>query len=218
MGVAIAKRFVPAFERLANRYLLGLEPDPDIWPKPANTNSIPVAPGIPREDSYGQIWSLDREHSSAWHRRRTVAGAQAYRFSHNTEYDCGWRLVDAAARFLDQNDIGKIDLVTIVPQPLAFGQAYRIEWMGQRLADVMGARLVRDLFTVTVPYSIHPDIRRPAFPLAEVFDLADMPDVSLDRTRVLLLDWRFHRGRTLATLARKLTQCEATVVRFTWLS
>ena len=218
MGIAVASRLVPAFERFANRYLLGLQPDPDIWPEPANLKSIPVPPGIALEDSYGPTWSLDREHVPAWHRRRTTVGAQAYRFSHHTEYDCGWRLVDTATRLLDRKDIGSIDLVVTVPQPLAFGRTHLLEWLGQRLAAAMEARFVPNLFTVTTPYSIHPDVRRPALPLAEVFTLGDTPDVPLDRMRVLLIDWRFHRGRTLTTLARKLTQCDATVARFTWLT
>ncbi|MEW5874600.1 MAG: hypothetical protein AB1752_05390 [Candidatus Zixiibacteriota bacterium] len=215
---AVIGRVAPEMERFLNRYILGLEPDPDHWPAPADIGRLPVPPGIPQIDEFGSAWTLDGEFITTPIKRRTVIGAHAYRFTHNREYDCGWRLVDVTARFLHAQGIDEIDLVTVIPPPPVFSPVDALGWSAKRLAGCLRAEFAPCLIQSASPLTVHPDtVARPKIPLAEMHTLLPTHGLSLAGRRLLLLDWRWHRGRTITTVARLLARHKATVTRFTFL-
>jgi hypothetical protein len=219
MKTALPGRLIDRAGRFVNRHVLGLQTDPDFLPQPSDCASIPVPLGFSAGDDAGPVWILDKEYLPAWHHRRTVVGAQAYRFEYNEEYDCGWRLADVAARFL-RMQVGGDDpaIVTIVPPPAVYAPVTVLPWLGTRLSQLLNLRFAPALFDVACPLHAHPDtIRHPRLPLSEVFRISGEAGVDLEGQRVLLIDWRYHQGRTLSTLARLLRRRKAEVVRFAWL-
>ncbi len=212
-------RFASGARRLIDRHIFGLTTDPDSWPKPDDLGSIPLPEGIPLDDDAGHVWILDNERLSAWHRLRTVIGAQAFRFEQNEEYDCGWRLVDVAARFLQSHgDDWNAALVAMVPPPPVYTSIPVLPWLGARLATTIDARFVPDLFAASAPYPTHPDVIPHAkMPPSGLFRIKGSSESNLAGVHVLLIDWRYHHGRTLSTLARMLRRSGADVVRFAWL-
>jgi len=215
---AVIERLAPEMERFLNRYILGLEPDPDHWPEPPDIGSLSVPSGLPREDEFGLAWTLDPEFIPNPIKRRTVIGAHAYRFTHNREYDCGWRLVDVTARFLRAQDAEAIDLVTFIPPPPVFSHVDALGWSAKRLAGCLGAEFAPCLIQSASPLTVHPDtVARPNIPLAEMYTLSPTHGLSLAGRSLLLLDWRWHRGRSITTVGRLLAHHKAAVTRFTFL-
>jgi hypothetical protein len=217
--IPLIDRVASSAERLIDRHIFGLQTDPNFWPPPSDCASIPVPVGINTSDDAGPAWILDNESLPAWHGRRTVIGAQAFRFECNEEYDCGWRLADVAARFLrllcHGNDPG---IITIVPPPTIYTPVPVLHWLGTRLAQSLDAGFVPGLFEAACPFHVHPDdIPHPKLTLSAMFRVNGDAGVNLQSQRVLLIDWRYHQGRTLTTLARLLRRSHAEVVRFAWL-
>lgn len=219
MKIVFPGQYIAKVGRFLNRHVFGLQFNPDDWPPPSDCSSIPVPDGISLEDDAGPVWTLADEFLPAWHHRRTVVGAQAYRFEYNEEYDCGWRLADVAARFLQtQTTSDDLPIVTIVPPPAVYAPVAVLPWLGAHLADLLGARFEPALFDVSCPFHLHPDIiPHPKPPLSEMFGIWAESDINLAGRRVLLIDWRYHQGRTLSTLARLVRRRDARVVRFSWL-
>ncbi len=214
----VIARVAPQLERFINRQILGIEPDPDHWPIPHDVASLSVNGGFTLTDEAGPTMILGCEFTPKRLRRRTVTGAHAYRFEENLEYDCGWRLCDAAARFIRREMAGAINYVTTVPPPDTFGQVRVLPWLAQRLANLLQVDYLPNLFVTSGPLAVHPDlVRRPALPLAEMFRLNPECPARLDGARILLIDWRRHSGRTLLTLTRMLRRKGAEVARFAWL-
>ena len=208
----------PQVERFINRHFLGLQPDPDQWPAPLDLNRLTVPAGIVLNDETGQTLILSHEFMPAWHRRRTAVGAHAYRFERNGEYDCGWRLAGVAARFIRRHGHSALDFAGIVPPPGAYGSRRVLPWVAERLARTLDIAFEPSLFETACPLGNHPDVtKRLLLPLTEMFRINDAYDSKLANARVLLIDWRLHRGRTLLTLARMLRKKGAEVLRFTWL-
>jgi hypothetical protein len=208
----------PDLERFLNRYVLGQQPDPDAWPRPRDIGRLPAPTGIETVDDDGCTLILAREFIHGWPRRRTAIGAHAYRFERNREYDCGWRLADAAARFLVAKEAVPVDLVTIVPPTNTHGSRQVLPWVAQRMAELLGALYEPNAFIAVCPLAKHPDIaQRLKLPPAEVFRMNDAVKPALDGQRVLLTDWRRNRGKTLRLLTRRLGKHGADVIRFAYL-
>jgi hypothetical protein len=208
----------PLVERFVNHHILGLQPDPDHWPVPHDVGSLPVPTGTTLSDDAGRTLILANEFSPTWPRRRTVAGAHAYRFEENGEFDCGWRLTDVAARFLRTRFPRAFDLAGIVPPPDTYGVRRVLPWVAERLARSLDIPFEPVLFETTCPLAAHPDrTGRPTRPMTGIFQINDTLDVRLKDSRVLLMDWRRHSGKTLLILARMLRRKGAEVVRFAWL-
>jgi hypothetical protein len=201
-----------------NHRVLGLAPDPDTWPEPPDVASLQVPEGADYSSDLGPAWSLDSEFTRAWHRRRTAIGAQAYRFEHNEEYDCGWRLVDVAARFLPRKQLDQhIDLVTLIPPPPVYARVPVLAWSGERLALRLNTEFLPELLIATAPFGTHPDLApRLPVPLGELYRLDDSAFVR--GKTLLLIDWRWHKGRTMKTITKLLRQNGTHVVCFTWLA
>ena len=219
MKTALPRQLIQGIDRFVNRHIFGLQTNPDSWPPPSACDSIPVPSGTNVSDDAGPAWILQDEFLPAWHRRRTVVGAQAFRFEHNEEYDCGWRLADVAARFVRART-GAVDpaIVTMIPPLTVFAPVPVLPWLGTRLAQLLNARFVPELFEVACPLHVHPDQpshSRP--PLSTLFRIHPDAGISFEGQRVLLIDWRYHQGRTLSTLARLLGRRKAEVTRFAWL-
>jgi len=214
----VIARLREGLSRLVNRHVLGLAPDPDTWPEPPDVDCLPIPAGVDHSSDLGPARSLDCEFTRAWHRRRTVIGAQAYRFEHNEEYDCGWRLVDVAARFLRQSQPDTyIDLVSLVPPPPVYAPVPVLAWVGKRLALRLNTEFLPELLTATAPFGTHPDLApRLPVPLGELYRLDD-PAFIRGKT-LLLIDWCWHKGRTMKTITKLLRQNGAHVVCFTWLA
>jgi predicted amidophosphoribosyltransferase len=204
--------------RIVSRHVLGLAPDPDTWPEPRDVGALPVPAGVDHSSDLGPAWSLDREVTPAWHRRRTVIGAQAYRFEHNGEYDCGWRLVDAAARFLSvRQPDQQFDLVALVPPPPVYAPVSVLEWSGERLARRLNLGFHPAFLAANAPVGTHPDLERHLpLPISELYRLSEPAPIR--GQTLLLLDWRWHKGRTMKTIAKLLRQNGANAVCFTWLA
>lgn len=218
VSVGLVSRVVPQLERFINRQILGIEPDIDHWPPPPDVGSLPVPAGLILSDEAGQTLILGHESSATRPRRRTVMGAQAFRFEKNLEYDCGWRLCDVAARFIRRHTDEPFDCLTIVPPPDTFGQIGILPWLAARLAQSLGISYQPDIFETTSPLAVHPDAsRRATLPLTETFRIGRAHAGNVKDARVLLIDWRHHSGRTLLTLTRMLRKKGAEVVRFVWL-
>lgn len=227
MKAGLAAHAVLGLERLIFRHILGLQPDPDCWPVPIGINRLAVPQGIDTADALGPVWSLDAEFMRAWHHRRTPIGAHAFRFEQNGEYDCGWRLADVAARFLQEHDRSDgLTMLTIVPPAPVYRRVSVLPWLGRRLAELLRLQYVPDAFDMTRPLPGHPDsvfgvnrdaASRPKITLDELYRMPDETVSQFSNQRVLLTDWRLHAGRTLTTLTRLLQRHNAEVVRFTWL-
>lgn len=211
IGVLISR-----FERLLYRHILGIAPDPETWPPPNDLSSLPLPPGFEKSGENLHGWVLAREFSSRWPRRRTVVGASAYRFEVNAEYDCGWRLVDLARRFLNSPPAPAFDLVTIVPPPQVFQPVHALEWSGERLARLLNSTFRPDLFIVSAPLIDHAD-RLSKLPTSwgDLYRLS-RPE-SVFKKNVLLIDWHWEKGKSLWALTKLLRHAGAEVVCFAWM-
>lgn len=211
-------RLAPEAERFIYRHILGVQPDPDHWPQPDDVGMLPVPNGIVLTDKAGRTFILDREFSELWHHRRTAVGAAAFRFAENGEYDCGWRIADVAARFVERCDPTAFDCVTIIPPPITFGQTRILPWIGARLAQILNVANEPSLIETTAPIAAHPDLaRKPALLTNEMFNISQATAPYLAGSRVLLIDWRYHKGHTLLAIARMLRKRGADVTRFAFL-
>lgn len=208
----------PDLERFLNRHVLGIDVAPDYWPKPRDIEELPIPEPIDITDAAGPGWILAREFHANGMKRRTAIGAQAYRFAHNREFDCGWRLADCAARFIRTRAETEFACVTILP-PANIHRANEIlPWLAVRLAGELNTACLTDLFTAVCPLAAHPDIARHLpVPSTNVFVVNDKSPVHLNGVRVLLLDWRFHSGRALRAVAGMLHRRGAEVTRLVWL-
>lgn len=217
-ATSVFGRVAPRLERFLNLHILGLRPDPATWPEPRNIGQLAIPEGIDRSDTHGPAWILAAEHTAAWHRRRTVIGMHAYRLAETEDYDSGWRLVDAAYRFLTARlEEHPADLVTIIPPPPVYARVPMLEWCAERLAQRLDTLYLPTLFEATAPIGKHPDLahRLPVIPV-DFYRIAE-PITFRDKT-VLLADWRWHEGRMMTILARRLVRAGAVVVRFAWLA
>jgi hypothetical protein len=217
VNVSVIGRVAPGLEQFLNRHILGIAPHPHHYPPPRDCSRLRVPHGYDVADSTGDSWTLTYEHVGSWPRRRTAIGAQGYRFARNGEFDCGWRLVDVAARFIQSRTEYQFDLLTILPPPPVFRSQWVLPWAAQRLAERLGITFAPALFVAGCPYAEHPDTARfLALPPSDLFTLSPKTDTQLRGASVLLADWRRHHGRTLRSLAQQLERKGAHVVRFTW--
>lgn len=208
----------PDLERFLNRHVLGVDVAPDYWPKPRDISTLPIPNGFDIADDAGSGWILAREYHDGWPKRRTAVGAHGYRFAHNREFDCGWRLVDCAARLIRANMESDFACVTILPPANVFRANEILPWLAVRLAGELNTAFIPDLFTAVCPLAVHPDVARHLrVPSTNVFVLNDQSPVHLGGARVLLLDWRYHSGRTLRALAGLMRRRGAEVTRLVWL-
>jgi hypothetical protein len=213
---SLLRRLPIHLERLAHRHILGLTPDPDSWPAPQDCDSIPLPSGIEKTGELIRGWVLDREFSGDWPRRRTVIGAQAFRLDTNGEYDCGWRLVSLAERFLKQRLESPIDIVIPLPPPQIYRQVPCLEWSSERLARALGSTFRPDLIEVSAPLMDHAD-RLSKLPVSwgDLFILT-RPE-SVFNKQVLICDWRWEKGKSLTALTKLLRHAGAEVVCFAWM-
>jgi predicted amidophosphoribosyltransferase len=203
-------------QRFVNRHLLGLAPDPESWPPPDDFDSLPLSPGREKSGEILKGWVLDREFGMRWPHRRTVIGAQAYRFEANAEYDCGSRLVDLAGRFLDSLSSSHFDILMLVPPPQIFRPVNAVEWAGERLSRRLGAAFRPDLLVGSAPLNDHADrLRKLPVPWGDLYRLT-RPE-SVFNKRILLVDWRWEKGKTMTALSKLLRHAGAEVVCFAWM-
>jgi hypothetical protein len=209
-------RISTRIERVLYGRILGLAPDPETWPPPDNVSSLPVPDGLEKFAENLSGWVLEPEFGPRWPRRRTVIGAHAYRLEENAEYDCGWRLVDVAARFLRPRLLSHPDIVSIVPPPQLFQAVHSLEWAGERLAHSLDSTFRPDLFTISAPLNGHADrlAKLPA-PWGGLYGLA-RPE-SVFNKNILLIDWRWEKGKSLWALSKLLRDAGAPVVCFAWM-
>lgn len=213
---AFVKQLPVRLQRFAYRHLLGLSPDPETWPAPTDRDCIPLPLGIEKSGEQLHGWVLDREFTEGWPRRRTVVGAQAYRLESNGEYDCGWRLVSLAERYIRGRQETQIDIVIPVPPPQIFRQVPQLEWTCERLSRSIGAAFRPDLIEVSAPMMDHADkLTGLPVPWGDLFVLT-RPE-SVFNKRVLLCDWRWERGKSLTALTKLLRHAGAEVVCFAWM-
>ena len=159
---------------------------------------------------------MEPEFTPHWPHRRTVIGAHAYRFEENGEYDCGWRLVDVAARFIRSRSLPQFDFVAIVPPPQVFHAVHVLEWAGERLAASLDASFRPDLFIVSAPLNDHADrLTKLPVPWGGLYSLS-RPEIVFNK-KILLVDWRWERGKSLWALSRLLRDAGSTVVCFAWM-
>jgi hypothetical protein len=207
----------PQLTQFLQRHILGLKPDPETWPAPSDIDALPIPDAISHNDAAGAATILATEKTTTWPKRRTSIGAQAYRLIHNGEYDCGWRLVDLAYRFLsEQYADDKPEIVTILPPPPVTASVPALNWCTKRLAERLDALYLPNLFDPVAPIGRHPDLtsKLPTIP-AEFYNMAST--VRLTGKVILLCDWRWHQGRMITMLARQLAKAGAAPIRFTWL-
>ncbi|MBI3873310.1 MAG: hypothetical protein HY304_09570 [candidate division Zixibacteria bacterium] len=214
---AVIGRIMPSLQDFLNSHVLGLATDPEFWPEPDDVGLLPVRSGIDRSDEHGPAWVLDYEYQTRWPRAYTLLGAQAYRFTQNADYDCGWRLVDVAARFLSEKmPADGVDMVVSVPPPATYSAVAAILWAGKRLAMRLGAEFSSDLLRPSVPLGDHPDRqRRLPVPLGELYRLDE--SITISQRRILLVNWRWDQGRVITVIAKLLRRQGAVAVRFAWL-
>lgn len=208
-------RLSERIERVVYRHVLGLQPDPETWPQPENVSALPLPIGIAKSGENLQGWVLEKEFTASWPSRRTVIGAQMYRFEENGEYDCGWRLVDLAGRYLESLALPKLDIVMIIPPPQVFQSVHPLEWSAERLARRLGAAFRPDLAVVAAPLNDHADrLTKLPVPWGGLYSLS-RPEFVFNKT-VLLADWRWEKGKSQWALAKLLRDAGAKVVCFAW--
>lgn len=213
---ALVKKLPVRLQRLAYRHMLGLTPDPETWPAPADRDSIPLPIGIDKPGEQIRGWVLDKEFTDGWPRRRTVLGAQAYRLESNGEYDCGWRLVSLAERSIGSRHQAQIDIVIPVPPPQIFRQVPQLKWTCERLSRSIGAAFRPDLIEVAAPLMDHADrLTKLPVPWGGLFVLTRPQSVF--NKRILLCDWRWERGKSLTAVTKLLRHAGAEVVCFAWM-
>lgn len=213
----VVGRLSGSLERIVYAGVLGLSPDPDTHPEPADLHSLPLPAGIDRSTDDIPAWALEPEFQNRWPWRRTLIGAHAYRLEETGEYDCGWRLADLAARFL-RSRLAQQDwhLVATIPPPPVFTKTPVLEWTAARLARILNAHFRPDLFEPMAPIHQHTDrLRRHPMPLVDLYPIGQPKSVF--QKRVLLTDWRWEKGRTMLTLAKSLRHAGAEVCCLTWL-
>ncbi len=203
-------------ERLIARHTLGLTPDPATWPMPADIDSLPLHTGIEKtgEKLIGRV--LDAEFLNRWPHRRTIVGAHAYRFENNGEYDCGWRLANLAARFIQTGAVQPHDLLITIPPPQVYRSVQALDWSGERLARLLDCTFRPDLVGLSAPLSDHADrlTKLPA-PWGDLFRL-NRPE-SVFNKRVLLCDWRWEKGKSMTAVSKLLRHAGAEVLCFAWI-
>lgn len=203
-------------ERFVVRHALGLMPDPESWPEPADASALPMPVGMEKtaENLRGRV--LDREFCPSWPHRRTVIGAHGYRFEENGEYDCGWRLIDLAARLLRSQIDPPPEILMIVPPAPVFRPTSALDWSGERLARKLGCTYRPDLLGTAAPLADHADrlTKLPA-PWGDLYRL-NRPE-SVFGKRVLLCDWRWEKGKSMMAISKLLRHAKAEVVCFAWM-
>lgn len=216
MRTDIIQRLGVRVERLVVRHTLGLMPNPETWPEPADVASLPQPIGIEKsvEKMRGRV--LEREFNTTWPRRRTLIGAHAYRFESNGEYDCAWRLVDLAARFIQSHADPAPDVLMIVPPVPVFRATPALEWSGERLARRLGCAFRPDAISPAAPLADHADrLNTLPVPWGDLYRL-DRPEFVFGK-RVLLCDWRWEKGKSMIAISKLLRHAGAEVVCFAWL-
>jgi hypothetical protein len=144
-----------------------------------------------------------------------VVGAQSYRLETNGEYDCGWRLVNLAERFLKQKFDSQIDIMIPVPAPQVFSRVPCLEWCGVRLARNLGATFRPDLIELSAPLLDHADrLGHIPVPWGDLYSLTRPSSVF--QKHILLCDWSWERGKCLTALTKLLRHAGAEVVCFAW--
>ena len=204
-------------DRLAHRYLLGEAPNPESWPPPSDVDALALTEGQDKSDGDFAAWVIAREFTEGLTHRRTPIGAQAYRLAENGEYDCGWRMVDLAHRFVAAHSTNATwDIVTIIPPSPVFTPTPVLEWSAERLARLRGARFRPDLFAMAAPLRDHPDrLRKLPLPLADLMILT-YPE-SVYAKKVILADWRWEQGRAMSAASKLLRRAGAEVFCLAWL-
>jgi len=216
VNTALVQQLGYRLERLIARHTLGLMPDPVTWPMPLDIDSLPLHKGLEKsgEKFTGRV--LDTEFLDRWPHRRTVVGAHAYRFETNGEYDCGWRLANLAARFIQAETMQPYDLLITIPPPQVYRSVQTLEWSGERLARLLDCIFRPDLISLSAPLSDHADrlTKLPA-PWGDLFRL-NRPE-SVFNKRVLLCDWHWEKGKSMTAVSKLLRHAGADVLCFAWL-
>ena len=217
MNGSFIARLGKGMDRLAHRYLLGEVPNPETWPPPHDLDSLPLPEGSNKSDGDSTAWAMAREFTEGWTHRRTRIGAQAHRFVENGEYDCGWRMVSLAQRFMAAHAPNTTwDILTIIPPPPVFTPTPVLEWSAKRLAHALGVRFRPDLFAMAAPLRDHPDrLRKLPLPLADLMILTH-PE-SVFGKKMILADWRWEKGRAMSAASKLLRRAGADVFCLAWL-
>ena len=216
MGTALIHRISARVERFVYRQILGLGPDPETWPPPADVAALLLPPGIEKigENLCGRV--LDKEFCGRWPGRRTAIGAHAYRFETNGDYDCGWRLVNVAERTINAADARRPELLITVPPAPVYRAVLTLEWSGERLARLFDCAFRSDLIGTSAPLADHADrLAKPPSPWGDLYRL-NRPE-SVFGKRVLLCDWRWEKGKSMAAISKLLRHAGAEVVCFAWM-
>lgn len=216
MSNNLIHQFGVRVERFVVRHTLGLAPNPETWPEPTDVASLPQPIGIEKiaENLRGHV--LEHEHVDTWPHRRTLIGAHAYRFEVNSEYDCGWRLVDLASRFIQSQGEPSPDILLIVPSVPVYHATPCLEWASERLARRLGGVYRPDLIQTAAPLAEHADrIAKLPAPWGDFYRLT-RPE-SVYGKRVLLCDWRWEKGKSMMAISKLLRHAGAEVVCFAWM-
>jgi len=195
-------------QRLWARWVEGYAPAPESWPVPVDGERLGVPPGVslPRPVSDG--WALDyyrRPRSLSW---RTGVGAAVFRFKYRGDLDSGWRLVLAAARFLQQKEIiGAVDLVVTTPASPVFRDFSPSTWLSRKLAGIIAKPVLTDIFERTrlaLPQKSVTSFLGKRTNIAGVFAVPEHAADVLNGRRVLLVDDVCDSGFTMAELREVL--------------
>jgi len=198
-------------QRLWRRWVIGLVPAPESWPRPPDDDRLGVRQGFALSRPVRGGFALDHYRGRrVW---RTAVGAEMFRFKYRGDLDAGWRLVTAAVRFFgERQHADKIDVLVPVPSAPVFREFSPSEWLAERLAERMAKPILREVFTRLRLGARQKDIRSVAAKkenISGMFVIAESSRTNILAQRVLLIDDICDSGHTLAELQRVLTDAGA---------
>lgn len=206
-------------QRLWTRWVEGYAPAPGNWPTPIDTERLGMPPGVSLPRPVPDGWALDYYRRPRRLFGRTGVGAAVFRFKYRGDLDSGWRLVFAAARFLQQKEIiGAIDLVIAAPASPVFRDFSPSTWLSRKLAEIIGKPTLTDIFErirLALPQKNVTSSRNKKANVAGIFTVPESARHALNGRRILLVDDVCDSGFTLAELREVLRSAGAgTVIPF----
>ena len=206
--------WLSAPQRLWARWVVGLVPTPQSWPRPLDHDRLGIPEGVTLSRPVSDGLALDHyRRRQFW---RTAVGSEMFRFKYRGDIDAGWRLVVAAGRFLAEKKVAdRIDLIVPVPSAPVFREFSPSQWLAEKLSAEIGKPVLADIFTRVRLGARQKDIRSVVAKkenISGMFVIAESRRTNILARRVLLIDDICDSGHTLAELQRILTKAGAAEV------